>query len=65
MDLYPIVCYKTKIENNPYFQVDLKDDVDPLKLYKAVSAAIDSFLLFGCTIIIKDIILKQTKMILC
>lgn len=49
MDLYPIVCNKTMIENNPYLQVELKDDAEPSRLYKAVSAALECFPLFGCT----------------
>lgn len=49
MDLYPIVCNKTKIENNPYLQVELKSDTDPSRLHKAVATAIESFPLFGCT----------------
>ena len=49
MDLYPIVCNKTEIENNPYLQVELKEDVDPKRLHKAVSDALECFPLFRCT----------------
>lgn len=49
MDLYPIVCNKTEIENNPYLQLTLKQKVDPDKLHKAVEKAIEIYPLFGCT----------------
>lgn len=50
MDLYPIVCNNTEIENNPYFQVTLKEKVYPERLYGAVKLALELFPLFGCTI---------------
>lgn len=49
MDLYPIVCNKTEIENNPYLQLTLKETVDAKKLHKAVKDALEHFPLFCCT----------------
>lgn len=51
MDVYPIVCNKTEIENNPFLQIVLKDEVNPDKLHSAVEAALEAHPLFACTVI--------------
>ena len=49
MDLYPIAVNKTKIENNPFFQVRLKEKVDAERLYEAVKQSLCEYPLFACT----------------
>lgn len=49
MDLYPIVCNKTEIENNPFLQAELRENADEKKLYEAVRAALVRYPLFACT----------------
>ena len=50
MDLYPIAANKTKIENNPFFQVRLKEPVDAERLYAAVKQSLSEYPLFACTL---------------
>lgn len=50
MDLYPVVANRSKIENNPFLQVVLKEDVDPIRLHAAMERAIEEHPLFGCTL---------------
>lgn len=50
MDLYPIVANKTKIENNPFLQVKMKEKVDADRLYDAVKEALVDYPLFACTL---------------
>lgn len=50
MDLYPIVANKTKIENNPFLQVSLKEVVDAERLYAAVKNTLLEYPLFACTL---------------
>lgn len=50
MDVYPVICNKTKIENNPFFQVTLNDKVDFTRLENAVKDAIAEYPVFGCTL---------------
>lgn len=50
MDVYPIVCIKTEIENSPFFQVSLKTEVDSARLYEAVKEALKRFPVFACTV---------------
>ncbi|MBO7296640.1 MAG: hypothetical protein J6V39_05220, partial [Clostridia bacterium] len=50
MDLYPIAANKTVMENNPFFQVKLKEPVDAERLYAAVKQSLDEHPLFACTL---------------
>ena len=50
MDLYPISANKTVIENNPFFQVKLKEWVNAERLHTAVKHALGQHPLFGCTL---------------
>lgn len=49
MDLYPIAVNKTKIENNPFLQVRLKETVDAERLRAAVKQTLCEYPLFACT----------------
>ena len=50
MDLYPISANKTTMENNPFFQVKLKESVNAERLRAAVKQALREHPLFGCTL---------------
>ena len=50
MDLYPISANKTPMENNPFFQVKLKEPVDAERLYAAVKQSLGKHPLFACTL---------------
>jgi hypothetical protein len=50
MDLYPISANKTVMENNPFFQVKLKERVYAERLHTAVKQALGQHSLFGCTL---------------
>ena len=50
MDLYPISANKTPMENNPFFQVKLKEPVDAERLYAAVKQSLCEHPLFACTL---------------
>ena len=50
MDLYPISANKTVMENNPFFQVKLKEPVNEERLYAAVKQALSEHPLFACTL---------------
>ena len=50
MDLYPISANKTVMENNPFFQVKLKEWVNAERLHTAVKQALGQHPLFGCTL---------------
>ena len=50
MDLYPISSNKTKMENNPFIQIEFADRVDPDRLYEAVKTALSEHPLFACTL---------------
>ena len=50
MDLYPISANKTVMENNPFFQVKLKEQVNAERLHTAVKQALGEHPLFACTL---------------
>ena len=50
MDLYPISANKTPMENNPFFQVKLKEPVNAERLYTAVKQSLGEHPLFACTL---------------
>ena len=50
MDVYPIAANKTSMENNPFFQVKLKEPVDAERLRMAVKQSLDEHPLFACTL---------------
>ena len=50
MDLYPIAANKTQIENNPFVQAKLKEQVDADRLYAAVKQSLCDHPLFACTL---------------
>ena len=50
MDMYPISATKTVMENNPFFQVKLKERVNAERLHTAVKQALGQHPLFGCTL---------------
>ncbi|MBQ5793806.1 MAG: hypothetical protein IIW17_07290, partial [Clostridia bacterium] len=50
MDVYPIAANKTSMENNPFFQVKLKEPVDAERLRMAVKQSLGEHPLFACTL---------------
>ena len=50
MDLYPISANKTVMENNPFFQVKLKEGVSAERLHAAVKQSLGEHPLFACTL---------------
>ena len=50
MDLYPISANKTVMENNPFFQVKLKEPVNEERLHAAVKQSLSEHPLFACTL---------------
>ena len=50
MDLYPISANKTSMENNPFFQVKLKERVSAERLHTAVKRSLCEHPLFACTL---------------
>ena len=50
MDTYPISANKTSMENNPFFQVKLKERVSAERLHTAVKQALSEHPLFACTL---------------
>ena len=50
MDLYPISANKTPMENNPFFQVKLKEPVNAERLHTAVKQSLGEHPLFACTL---------------
>ena len=50
MDLYPISANKTPMENNPFFQVKLKEPVSEERLHTAVKQSLGEHPLFACTL---------------
>ena len=50
MDLYPISANKTSMENNPFFQVKLKERVSAERLHTAVTQSLGEHPLFACTL---------------
>ena len=50
MDLYPISANKTVMENNPFFQVRLKERVSAERLRTAVKQSLCEHPLFACTL---------------
>ena len=50
MDLYPISANKTVMENNPFFQVKLKERVNAERLHTAVKQSLAEHPLFACTL---------------
>ena len=50
MDLYPISANKTLMENNPFFQVKLKEEVNAERLHTAVKQSLGEHPLFACTL---------------
>ena len=50
MDLYPISANKTVMENNPFFQVKLKERVSAERLRTAVKQSLCEHPLFACTL---------------
>lgn len=50
MDLYPISANKTVMENNPFFQVKLKERVNAERLRTAVKQSLAEHPLFACTL---------------
>ena len=50
MDLYPISANKTSMENNPFFQVKLKESVNAERLHAAVKQSLGEHPLFACTL---------------
>ena len=48
MDLHPISANKTVMENNPFFQVKLKEGVSAERLHTAVKQALGQHPLFDC-----------------
>lgn len=50
MDLYPISANKTVMENNPFFQVKLKEGVSAERLHTAVKQVLGQHPLFDCTL---------------
>ena len=54
MDLYPISANKTPMENNPFFQVKLKEPVNAKRLHTAVKQSLGEHPLFACTLRYKN-----------
>ena len=50
MDVYPIAASKTVMENNPFFQVKLKERVSAERLRAAVKQSLEEHPLFACTL---------------
>ena len=50
MDLYPISANKTPMENNPFFQVKLKESVNAERLRTALKQSLGEHPLFACTL---------------